>query len=238
MPFDFSAYRVSPGEKPASSNKFNNFLQSVQDGMNAMPPANLIGFPSDATKFLNGAGSWVTPITDMAFAAVKSSPTAVSTTTATDLFAGAFQIPAARMSATSAIKIWAIGDYNPGGTARTIRLALSLGGQTIWDSAASASMPASGSAFGWEFSARIQNLGSLSLQLASGKFDSNNSASPATGTGKLDGPANFSEAMYGFFTGVQTTVNMAGQQTLALTLTLSGTGPTMTCKAARMEVTA
>ena len=236
MPFDFSSYQVAPGEKPASSAKFNNFLNAVQAGMNAMPIANLQGFPADANKFLNGAGGWTTPITDMAQVFVKASPTAVTGTTATDLFGNSFTIPAGRMSANSALKIWATGDYAPSGTARTIRLALTLGAQTVWDSAASANMPASGSAFGWEFVCIIQNLGALNSQLCSGKFDSNNSASPATGTGKLGD--TWPEAMYAFFTGVPTTVNMAGGQSLKLTLTHGGTGPTMTCRAARLEVTA
>jgi hypothetical protein len=236
VPFDFSSYQVAPGEKPASSAKFNNFLNAVQAGMNAMPPANILGYPADAQKFLNGGGGWTTPITDMAAVFVKATPTAVTGTTATDLFGNAFTIPAGRMGPNSAIKVWATGDYNPGGTARTIRLALALGAQTIWDSGASDPMPSSGSAFGWEFSAVIQNLGSLSAQLASGFFDTNNSANPATGLGKLSG--SWAETMYGFFTGVQTSVNMAGGQTLKLIVTISGVAPTMTCKAARVEVTA
>jgi len=236
VPFDFSSYQVAPGEKPASSAKFNNFLTAVQAGMNAMPIANLIGYPADANKFLNGGGGWTTPITDMAAVFVKATPTAVTGTTATDLFGNQFTIPAGRMGPNSAIRIWAMGDYNPGGTARTIRLALSLGAQTLWDSGASDNMPSAGSAFGWEFSAVVQNLGSLSAQLASGFFDTNNSANPATGLGKLSG--TWPEAMFGFWTGVQTSVNTAGAQTLKLTLTISGTNPTMTCKAARVEVTA
>lgn len=235
MPFDFSAFRVSPCEKPASSNKFNNFLQAVQEGMNAMPPANLIGFPSDATKYLNGAGGWATPITDMALVVVKSTPTAVNSTTATDLFGGAFQIPAGRMSPTSAIRFWATGDFNSVVNSRAIRLAVTLGGQTLWDSANSTAIPLGGSPMGWQIEGVIQNQASLSIQLASGTFDMNDASSPSTGTGKL---SNNLGVLYGVWTSVPTSVNMAGSQTLSLTLTLAGTGPTMTCKTARMEVTA
>ena len=238
MPFDFSSYQVAPGEKPASSAKFNNFLNAVQAGMNAMPIANLQGYPADANKFLNGGGAWTTPITDMAQVFIKAAPTAVTGATPTDLFGNAFNISAGRMTANSALRIWAMGDYTPLSNARTMRLALTLGGATIWDSVSGA-MPGSGGAFGWEFNALIQNLGSLSSQLCSGVFEMNNAASPATGTGKIALNADgWPPVAYAMFTGVQTNVNTAGGQSVKLTLTHGGTGPTMTCKAARLEVTA
>lgn len=69
MPSDFSAWKTTPGET-SSSAKFDGFVQAVQDAINgittaAVSPAQITGYPSDATKFLSGVGTWVAPLTEI-----------------------------------------------------------------------------------------------------------------------------------------------------------------------------
>jgi hypothetical protein len=240
MPFDFSSFLVASGEKPASSTKFNNFLAAVQAGMNAMPPANLTGFPADAAKFLNGAGGWTTPVTDMAQVFVKAAAGPdIQGTTLQDLFN--FTIPAGRLGPNAAIKIYAAGDYlnNDTGT-RTLRLSLALGAQTIWDvTGPSGGTGTASNRRNWHFEAVIQALGSLVNQESYGDFELNQQASPATGMGVITTQQS-SAAIEGNFLGVATSVNMGGAQTIRLQAAHSASQATLLIRSvfARVEVTA
>lgn len=57
MPVDLTSYKVANLEL-SSATKFDNYVQAVQDALNALPPAQITGYPADATKFLRGDGSW------------------------------------------------------------------------------------------------------------------------------------------------------------------------------------
>lgn len=238
MPFDFSSYQVAAGEKPASSAKFNNFLQAVQAGMNAFPAANIVGFPSDAGRFLNGAGGWSIPITDMAAIYVKTSSTEiVNNASALDLFGDAITIAAGKMGPNSAIKIWAGGEYlNNVNTTRNLRLALQLGPSTLWDSGASDNTQQNNNKCAWHFQAVIQNLGSVASQTGSGLFEMSTPSLPAVGLGKL----NNAISLYGAFSDVVTAVNMAGSQPLKLIAQHNSAATLLSIKCiyARVEVTA
>jgi hypothetical protein len=241
MPFDFSPYAVAPGEKPASSSKFNNFLAAVQAGMNAMPPANLTGFPSDASKFLNGAGGWTTPVTDMAAVYVKTTPfEVVNNATLLDMLQGQIAIAAGKLGPNAAIKVFAGGEYyNNSGNPRTLRIVLGLGSQTVWDSGASDNISVNGTASdrrAWHFAAVIQALGSTGQQSGSGLFVMNTPSAAAAGYGKL----NTAIGLIGSFEAASTTVNMTGSQPLLLQAQHSNAQTTIsiTLRYCRVEVTA
>jgi len=242
MPFDFSASRVAPGEKPASSTKQNNMIQSFQDAVNAMPPANLVGYPADGAKFLNGAGGWSTPVTDMKAVYVKTTPfELVNNGTMLDLFQNSIFIPAGMLGPSAAIKIWCGGEYynNDGSTAHKLRIVLSLGPATVWDSGMSDNISVNGVSTdrrGWHFSAVIQALGSTSSQRASGLFSMNTPSAAAAGAGKL----NNAIGLIGPFEGAQTGVNMAGQQALLFQAQHDAPRSTVsiTLQYARVEVSA
>jgi hypothetical protein len=241
MPFDFSPYLVGPGEKPASSSKFNNFLTAVQAGMNAMPPANLVGFPSDASKFLNGAGGWSTPVTDMAAVYTKVTPfEIVNNATLLDLLQGQISIAAGKLGPNAAIKIFAGGEYfnNNSNTIR-LRIVLGLGSQTVWDSGQSDTINQNGTPSdrrAWHFHAVIQALGSTAQQSGSGLFVMNTPSAAAAGYGKL----NSAIGLIGAFENANTTVNMTGSQPLTLQAQHSNAQTTIsiTLRYCRVEVTA
>ena len=65
MTVDLSSYKVNPSEL-SSSTKFDNMVQAVQDALNALPPSQITGYPSDASKFLRGDGTWATVATTQA----------------------------------------------------------------------------------------------------------------------------------------------------------------------------
>lgn len=65
MSLDLSSYKVGTNET-SSSTKFDNALQAIQDYVNGllsspMAASAISGYPSDATKFLNGNGGWTAP---------------------------------------------------------------------------------------------------------------------------------------------------------------------------------
>ena len=57
MTVDLSSYKVAASEL-SSSTKFDNLVQAVQDALNALPPSQITGYPSDVAKYLRGDGSW------------------------------------------------------------------------------------------------------------------------------------------------------------------------------------
>lgn len=245
MPFDFSAFRVSPGEKPASSTKFNNFLQAVQDGMNAVPGQNMIGFPSDATKFLDGSGGWTAPPTDMVQVLTATTPTADFQGGPNDLFS--FTIPAGKMGPNAALKFWADGELLNFDTAgRTLRLQLYLGPQLIWDSAPSDGIgkaSAAGNRRAWRCNGIVQSTGggaASTAQRTDGLFEANTqNNSPPVGRGAIN-QINTSDGLWGPFIGAATTVNMTGSQVFRLAASLSAVNANLIINRlyARVEVTA
>lgn len=55
---DLEAFKVAAGEL-SSATKFNNALQAIEDEFSDIDPDQISGYPSDATKFLRGDGTWV-----------------------------------------------------------------------------------------------------------------------------------------------------------------------------------
>lgn len=54
---DLEAFKVAAGEL-SSATKFNNALQAIEDEFSDIDPDQISGYPSDATKFLRGDGTW------------------------------------------------------------------------------------------------------------------------------------------------------------------------------------
>lgn len=57
---NLSSYKVAASEL-SSSTKFNNLVQAIQDEFGVIDADQIPGYPSDATKFLRGDGSWAVP---------------------------------------------------------------------------------------------------------------------------------------------------------------------------------
>ena len=93
MTVSLAPYRVRAGEKPLASTKQNNMITAVQGAFNApLAASQIVGYPGDATKYLDGAGHWSIPglgptaVPPVSY--VKTTTTdVVNTMTATDLFA-------------------------------------------------------------------------------------------------------------------------------------------------------
>jgi hypothetical protein len=246
MPFDFSSFQVAPGEKPASSAKFNNFLNAVQAAVNGMPPANLSGYPGDAAKFLNGAGGWTTPVTDMAQVFTLETPTGdLQGQTLFDLVN--FAIPGGKMGSHAALKLYCGGTYVNGDTVqRTLRTLLTLGGQTIWDQTSEQVAITSANKRAWHLALVIQSAGATgggvsNKQFTSGTFWIGSVSNAATGFGllaQLNSTPTFGTPIVGPAAG--TTVDMTGAQTLRLQGSHSSTNANLTINRlyARLEVTA
>lgn len=54
---DLESYKVATSET-SSATKFNNLVQAVEDEFSDIDPDQIAGYPSDASKFLRGDGSW------------------------------------------------------------------------------------------------------------------------------------------------------------------------------------
>jgi hypothetical protein len=242
VPIDLSPYFVQPGEKPASSSKQNNMITAIQNGLNAVPPSALGGYPSDATKFLDGSGNWRIPGTDLLQRLVKYTATdVVNTITPTDLFGAVFTIPAGTPN-FGAIKIFAGGDYlNSSGSTAKIRLRLQLGAQTLWEQGATSdSIESAAYRRAWWFQCVIQAMNSTASQQGSGLFMlSRDTPSAGVGYGFITSSVSGSGSFFvAPFLTAATSVNLAGSQTLQLILThsVANASVSMRCPYARVEV--
>lgn len=124
----------------------------------AILASKLAAYPSDATKFLSGAGTWlaVAPVTYR-----KTTAKVVNTTVAaTDLLNAEITVAAAAMGATGLLRFKAWGDYlnNSGGATAQPRFQLLFGGTTFFDSGTTASaIAADATRRPWEIEVLIQN---------------------------------------------------------------------------------
>jgi hypothetical protein len=243
MPVDLSPYFVTSGEKPASSSKQNNMITAIQNGLNAVPPSALGGYPSDASKFLDGSGNWRTPGTDLLARYVKASTTdVVNTITATDLFGAAFTVAGGLLPTNGAIKIFAGGDYlNSTGSTTKMRLRFQLGATTLWEQGATSdSIESAAYRRAWWFQAVVQAMGSTAAQQGSGLFMlGRDTPAAAIGVGFITSSVSGSGSFFSApFLTAATSVNMASAQTLSLMLTHSTANASlsMRCQYARVEV--
>lgn len=61
MSLSLQSFKVSTGEKPASSSKFNNLVQAIEDYVNSLPISSLADYPGDADQYPDGSGNWSVP---------------------------------------------------------------------------------------------------------------------------------------------------------------------------------
>lgn len=130
----------------------------------AIAIAKLANYPTDATKYLAGDGTW------------KSSPVVYRKTTAkvvnttvseTDLLNGEITIAAGVMGTTGVARISAHGDWkqNSGGTAKAPRFKLKLGGTVLLDTDTPTTVTANvATRWSWWINAEIQNTGAANTQ--------------------------------------------------------------------------
>jgi hypothetical protein len=174
MALDLSPYRIAANEKPASAAKQNNMLWVVQGNLNLLPPFQIQGYPADATKYLNGAGGWTSPVVNAALPTLRTKITqkeVVNTLAKTDLLNGEITIPANSMSAQGAIRFWMNGDYiNNTASGQTLTLELKLGATVLWDSGVSGYIATSPTTRAWYCEGLIQALNSTSAQRGGGFF--------------------------------------------------------------------
>ena len=184
--------------------------------------AKLVGYPNDATKYLNGAGSWTSP------AAVTyrktTAKTVNTTTTATDLLNGEITIAANAIGATGKAVLTAYGDYlqNSGGTTNTWRFQLKLGATTLFDTGAIASaLQASATRWPWRIVAEIHNTATgaqvcyFTVDFTFGGTNTSGSATFTTGEGRY-GPASANAVQLGGSAYNTSSVDTTSAQALVL----------------------
>lgn len=237
MPFDFSSYQVDDHEHPASAGKYNNLIFAVQKGLNAMPVANLVGYPGDAGKYLNGNAGWTLPSTDLVAVYRKTDETEVKdTVSATDLFGGSLAIAGGRLGTLGSIRISAQGTFkNDTGVDRQTTISLLLGGVPLWTS--NPTFPADGEGRSWCLKVIVQAMGSVTSQQGGGTFLFSHTDKAAIGMGNIR--ASSAQLILGPFLTIASSVDMAVTQALALMCTHSVKNAelSMSCTRARVEVT-
>jgi hypothetical protein len=245
MTVSLAPYRVSAGEKPLSSVKQNNSIAALEGALNHLPPSQIIGYPGDSAKYLDGSGQWsvpgVGPVGSPPIPYVKTTTTdVVSTTSFADLFGGAFTLPINSLSATGCIRIWAGGDFlNNSGSVRGFSLQLSYAGVVFWQAAVDG-QGVSTTRKGWHFEAALQALGGSSVY-GSGSFFLSQLTGPfVVGLGSLSFPANGINRMaFGSFATITNAAIQSAVQPLLLNAAPVFTHPSLSvrCLYARVEVT-
>jgi hypothetical protein len=243
MPVDLSPYRINPNEKPASATKQDNTLHAIENALNHFPAAQIQGYPSDGTKFLNGAGGWTVPSVPAAGTTVLtklSQKDVVNTVSWVDLLNGEIIIPANTMSATGAIKFWLNGDYlNNSGAQAAIRLMPQLGGINLWDPGNSDPLNQTPTRRGWYCHGLIQARGSISSQQGGGFFGLSYVVSGVTGAGGVTDPAGAGRMLITEFETITSAVPMNANQAFAFLATHSVANANISIRLdfARIEVT-
>jgi len=225
MPVDLSPYLIAPNEKPASATKQNNMLKAIQTALNVFAPSQIQGYPADSTKYLDGSGSWSSPVLAVTGPTVLTKTSlkdVVNTTTKTDLLNGEITVPGGSLSATGAIKFWFSGDYlNNSGTAQQITLELKLGSTVLWDSGTSDAILNGGSIRkAWWCEGMIQTKGSATSQQGGGWFALGPAGVAASvGTGMVFDVALTYGPLTAAFETVTASVAMGSAQALTFSVT-------------------
>jgi hypothetical protein len=223
MALDLSADKPS-ADTLADATAIADAFTKIETNVNALPIAQLAGYPADVTKVLHGDGSWAA-VAGTTYR--KTTAKAVNTTTAgTDLLNGEITVGAGVLGTTGVLRLTAFGDWlqNSGGAAAAPRFQLVLGGTTIFDTGALAvTFANNASRFGWEINAKIVNTGSASAQastfnviLTTGNGPSGAITTTFTvGEGNIEIASGF-QTVRGQAANPSTTVNTAASAALAL----------------------
>jgi hypothetical protein len=242
MALDLSPYRIAANEKPASAAKQNNMLWVVQGNLNLLPPFQIQGYPADATKYLNGAGGWTSPVVNAALPTLRTKLTqkeVVNTAAKTDLLNGEITIPANSMSAQGAIRFWMNGDYvNNSGNYQTLQLELKLGTTVLWDSGVSGSIYFGATGRAWYCEGLIQALNSTSAQRGGGFFTLGPAKATTIGVGGIGDIGGGYYQQVGHFDTAAGAVPMNAAQAFTFSVTHSVAHASLTIRLdyARFEV--
>jgi hypothetical protein len=240
MPVDLSPYQVAGGEKPASSAKQNNTIQAIQDALNSIPPAQIVGYPGSATSYLDGSGHWsAPPITVFPVTVLgKWTQKVVTNPGGVDLLNNEITIPAGAFTAQGAINCWWGGTFvNNSGANWTFALELRLGGNLLWQSGQSPSISTHSYSRAWWFRAACQGLSTGNVR-SGGYFGLSAVAAPAIGKGYLsDTYPGISLRWAGtFWQGIAVDMTVAQPLTFAVSMAGSTGTVTMNLDYARVEV--
>ena len=61
MSLNLDPYKPANAETPISAAKMRNAFDAIVSHVNALPPANIEGYPGDGSVYLNGAGAFTSP---------------------------------------------------------------------------------------------------------------------------------------------------------------------------------
>lgn len=137
--------------------------------------SKLASYPSDATKYLRGDGTWAVPSSSVVTFRKTTTKTVNTTTAATDLLDGEITVTAGALGTTGMLRLCAWGDWknNSGGASGPPRLQLVLGGSTLIDTGSPRSNATANSTtrYPWQVEAKIMNTGSSSAQVVKFSFE-------------------------------------------------------------------
>lgn len=217
----------------------------------AIAPSKLSGYPSDATKFLSGAGTWIGA--GSTTYRKTTSKQVINTVTETDLLNGEITIAANAMGASSVLRMTAWGDWiqNSGAATAMPRLKVKLGSgpTTVIDTGTgiAASVVNFNQRYGWRVAFEMMNLGATNSQLENFFLSIGLTSNTASGSTL----ATTGEGVFGYFAsgaglaasgGAElfntSALDMTASQALALTVILpsASTSLDMTLKGALVEI--
>lgn len=164
----------------------------------AIALSKLAGYPSDATKFARGDGTWAVP-SGLTTYRKTTSKTVNTTTTATDLLNA--EITLAALTATSCVRVTAWGDWlnNTGGAVAPPRIQAILGSTTLLDTNTGGSGGAAATRYPWRLTFEILNLGATNSQQSSLTFRAGLNVSAATTVAFTTGEGVYSTVSNGAF---------------------------------------
>jgi hypothetical protein len=165
MALDLSADKPS-ADTLADATAIADAFTKIETNVNALPIAQLAGYPADVTKVLHGDGSW-TAVAGTTYR--KTTAKAVNTTTAaTDLLNGEITVGAGVLGTTGVLRLTAWGDFlnNSGGSVGPPRFQVQLGGTTMIDTGTGGNVASNTVRRGWRLVVEIMNAGAANSQIA------------------------------------------------------------------------
>lgn len=252
---DFEPYKVVTSET-SSATKFDNLVQAIEDEFGDIDPDQISGYPSDVTKFLSGAGTWIAPTASSGLSVIGT-----PTTTAADVVSSASElslrlasaagnstgwlIPAGTIGTTKLITLKAHGDYlyNVGGATIRFRVYLrdGAGANTLLFDDTSAAANVSANRNPWKLEIDLAALNSASSQLMTGTLAMPEppGGAPTSGIGTTEFGAAGATRPITFADDAASAVDMATDKYLDVTVTWSASNAALSwrLKYATMTVT-
>lgn len=208
MAANLQSYKVAFQEDPASSTKFNNLVQAIEDALNALGDSTKTAFaqgqilaPSQLKQegasqgqavIWNGT-QWAPANPGGTVYRKVTEKDVTNTTVETDLLNSEITIPAGVMGVNKMIRATLFGDFlNNTGSRVGPTVRIKLGSTILYGddvgSAGSNGLASSGTRYAWQLTLHILNLGSATSQWMTGWLGFGQVATPTIqGLGVLDG---------------------------------------------------